>query len=75
MTENAKGGFLKAEDVIDIVASPRMQGIFAQKGITKLSISIRTALCWLERLGWSYEKLKNGIYVDGHERPNMVAYR
>ena len=75
MMEKAKGSFLKAEDVTDIIVSPKMQVIFAHKGIRKESISNRTALCWLERLGWSFGKLKNGMCLDRHERPDMVEYR
>jgi hypothetical protein len=75
MMEKANGGFLKAEDVVDIVASPGMQAIFACKGITKATISVRMGLCWLERLGWTYGKLSNGMYLDGHEREDVVDYR
>ena len=75
MMEKVKGGFLKAEDVVEIVASQEIQAIFAQKGITKVSISVKTALRWLEKLGWTYGKLKNGMYLDGHERLDVVEYR
>ena len=75
LTEKTKGGFLKAQDVVEVVASPNMQEIFAQKGITKVSISTKTALRWLEKMGWSYGKLKNGMYLDGHERSDVVEYR
>lgn len=70
-----KGGFLKADDIVKIIASPEMQAIFAQKGITKVTISIKTALCWLKNLEWSYGKLKNRIYLDGHKWPEVVEYR
>jgi len=75
MKEKAREGFLKAQDLVEIIASSDIQAIFAQKGITKLSISIKTALRWLEKLGWSYGKLKNGMYLDGHERSDVVEYR
>ncbi len=75
MTEKTRGGFLKAQDVMDIVASPEMQAKFTLKGISKPSISIKMGLHWLEKLGWTYGKLKNGMYLDGHERPDVVAYR
>jgi hypothetical protein len=74
MAENTRGGFLKAEDVVDLVASPRMQQIFTEKGISKVSISTKTALRWLEKLGWSYGKLKSGIYLDRHKRLDVVEY-
>jgi hypothetical protein len=75
MVEKAKGKFLKAQDVVEIVASPKMQAIFELKGISKPSISIKTALRWLEKLGWTFGKLKNGMYLDGHERSDVVEYR
>jgi hypothetical protein len=70
-----KGNSLKAEDVVEIVASPEIQAIFALKGISKPLISIKTVLRWLEKMGWSYGKLKNGMYLDGHERSDVVEYR
>ena len=75
MAEKAGGSFLKAQDIVEIVASPKMQEIFALKGISKPSISIKTALRWLEKLGWTYGKLKNGMHLDGHERLDVVEYR
>ncbi len=75
MMEKAKGGFLRAEDVMEIVASPKMQAIFVQKSISKALISAKTALRWLDRLGWSYGNLRNGMYLDGHKRPDVVEYR
>ena len=68
-------GFLKAEDVVDVVASLEMQAIFAQKGNSKATISVKTALRWLEKMGWTYRKLKHGMYFDGHERLDVVEYR
>jgi len=65
---------LKAKD-IKIIAGPEMQAIFIQKGITKATISIKMVLCWLEKLGWTYGKLKNGIYLDRHEQADVVDYR
>jgi hypothetical protein len=70
-----RGASLKANDVVEIVTSLDMQAIFTQRGITKTKISIRTALCWFEKLGWTYGKLKNGMYLDGHERSDVVEYR
>jgi len=75
MVEKVGNSFLKAEDVMEIVASPGMQAVFAQKGIAKVSISVNTALRWVKKLGWTYGKLKNGMYLDGHERPDVVEYR
>lgn len=39
------------------------------------SISNRTARRWLIKLGWRRTRLKKGVYMDGHERPDVVKYR
>jgi hypothetical protein len=71
----AKGGFIKAEDVCDIVASERMQILFARLGVHKPNISKVTAQRWLSQMKWRYAEKKNGMYIDGHERDDVVAYR
>lgn len=38
-------------------------------------IGLRTATRWLHRLGFRPMSHKKGAYVDGHERPDVVAYR
>jgi len=75
MTEDTRGGFLKAKDVVEIIASLKMQEILREKGIDKPSILLKMALHWLEKLGWSYGQLKNGMYLDGHERLDVVEYQ
>jgi hypothetical protein len=39
------------------------------------SLSERTARRWLIKLGWRRTMLKKGVYMDGHERPDVVDYR
>ena len=73
--ENVNGQYLKAANVVDVVASPEIQEIFRQKGISRESISESTARRWLSGLGWRYGKLKSGMYIDGHERDDVVEYR
>jgi hypothetical protein len=75
LTEKARGGFIKTEDVCDIVVSERVQNAFARLGVHKPSISKTTAQRWLAKLKWRYAKRKNGMYIDGHERDDVVAYR
>ena len=76
MMEKTKGGFLKAQDLAECRHDPEMQAMFTRKGITKASISDKTALRWLEG-NWAgpMRKLKNGMYLDGHERSDVVEYR
>ena len=39
------------------------------------SISERTAINWLHKLGYLCKDVKKGIYHDGHKCPDIVAYR
>ncbi|KAF9258948.1 hypothetical protein L218DRAFT_1080196 [Marasmius fiardii PR-910] len=51
-----------------------INNIFPQLNIDK-SLSIRTACRWLIRLGWRLTQLWKGVYMDGHEREDVVKYR
>ncbi|CAG8464817.1 16305_t:CDS:2, partial [Cetraspora pellucida] len=50
------------------------QKILPQLNVESLSISIRTAHRWMQKLGFYYKCHQQGVYVDGHERPDVVAY-
>jgi len=39
------------------------------------SISERTAINWLKKLGYVCKDIKKGVYHDGHERPDVVEAR
>lgn len=39
------------------------------------SISERTAARWLNKLGFRISHVQKGVYVDGHEREEVVAAR
>ncbi len=67
LSKKLRAGFIKAQDVCDIVASEKLQNIFLRLGIRKPSISLATAKRWLGKLKWHYNKMKNGMYIDGHE--------
>ncbi|KAF9552179.1 hypothetical protein CPC08DRAFT_754904 [Agrocybe pediades] len=41
----------------------------------KRPIGERTSRRWLLRLGWRLTTLKKGVYMDGHERADVVKYR
>ncbi len=75
LMEHTKGRCIMAKDIVDIVSTPRLQGLFSRAGITKPSISERTAHHWLTRLEWQYGLPQKGMYVDGHEREDVVKYR
>jgi len=48
--------------------------IFPSLGIKK-EISEKTADRWLRKLGYQPRVYKKGIYYDGHEREDVIAYR
>ena len=39
------------------------------------TISESTAVRWLKKLGFSMCRVQKGVYVDGHEREDVVAAR
>jgi len=39
------------------------------------TIHLNTARNYLKKLGYTYAKVKKGIYIDGHEREDVVEYR
>ena len=41
----------------------------------RTEISESTALCYMKRLGFKNSVFKQGLYVDGHECEDVVAYR
>ena len=63
--------FFKAEDIVKFIAMPEMQSAMGTKATM---ICERTAQCWIRRMGWRYGKMLNGMYVDGHERKDVIAY-
>ena len=50
--------------------------IFPELGITpKNPIGEQTARRWLIKLGWRRTQVRRGVYMDGHEREDVVEYR
>lgn len=49
--------------------------IFPECVEIKKTISLRTTERWLNVLGCQFEKHRQGMYFDGHEREDVVAYR
>ena len=41
----------------------------------KASICEHTAIHWLKKLGYECKDVKKGIYVDGHERQDVIQYQ
>ena len=75
LAEHAKDKYIKALDVVEIVASQEIQERLKTSGIEKQQISERTARQWLRKFKWRYSQKKKGMYIDSHEREDVVAYR
>jgi hypothetical protein len=73
LLEVGKTGYIRAQDIVDYIAKPEVQEQLAGK--TRTTIKHRTACRWLKKLNWRYTRKKNGMYVDGHEREDVVQYR
>jgi hypothetical protein len=43
--------------------------------VLKKPISERTARRWLIKLGWRRTVVRKGVYMDGHEREDVIKYR
>jgi hypothetical protein len=52
-----------------------MQERLEKAGVKKKTICQCTAQHWLHNMGWQYGCLKNGMYIDGHKRPDIVEYQ
>ena len=50
-----------------------MHDLLQEHGLTKICVS--TVYKWLKQLGFRFEARKKCYYVDGHERPETIAYR
>jgi len=44
-------------------------------GAIQVTVSESTALRWMRIVGYTYGVWKKGVYMDGHERPDVQAYR
>jgi hypothetical protein len=75
LAEKTERGSIKASDLVDVISSLKIQDHLKLVGIDRPFISERTAHRWLGTLGWRYGRQKNGMYIDGHEREDVVQYR
>jgi hypothetical protein len=76
LLEKASKAYICAQDLVDIVKTLQLQELLGLKGNgTITAISIRTAQRWLRKHDWRYGRPKKGMYIDGHEREDIVKYR
>ena len=76
LTEKTKGcGYLTATDLIKVVESAPVQACFAQLQVLKPSICEHTARHWMKKMNYHYGRHPNGMYIDGHEKDEVVEYQ
>ena len=64
-----------AADFCSWVNSNLLPKVLENHASAPSKISIRTARRWLHKLGFEQVSSKKGIYIDGHERADVVEYR
>jgi hypothetical protein len=69
--QSLKPNEVRAEAIVKFLDNPEMLARLQRKK----TISLTTAQTWMKKMGyrWSYDP--KGQYVDGHERPDVVAFR
>jgi len=40
-----------------------------------MSVTASTGIRWLKKLGFQWKEVRKGVYIDGHEKPDVVFYR
>ncbi|KAJ7495129.1 hypothetical protein FB451DRAFT_1019630 [Mycena latifolia] len=65
------GKYVCAQDIVNYMATDEMKvRLNLKKGI-----SLRTAQRWMKRMEYCWTAEPKGMYSDGHEREDVVAYR
>ncbi|EAU92024.2 hypothetical protein CC1G_06011 [Coprinopsis cinerea okayama7 len=78
--QQAARGWLTAQKLGTVNPSRFRDGLNSEI-LPSLGISLKKPLCtrtatrWLWKLGWVKTKIGKGVYVDGHEREDVVHYR
>jgi len=63
------------------VTPRRFQHALNSQILPSLDVSLKKPLCertarrWLIKLGWRHTRIWKGVYLDGHEREDVVKYR
>lgn len=58
----------------DVQEYLNLPNVLSRLGRTK-PVTLQTARKWLNGMGYRYGKVRQGMYVDGHERDDVVFYR
>jgi hypothetical protein len=51
------------------------QALIDRKEKGNLSITASTAVRWLRKLGFEWREVRKGVFIDGHEKEDVVDYR
>jgi hypothetical protein len=70
LTGIAKEGYIRAQDVVDVMSTPEMKRYLD----TKTGISKWMGQRWLHKMQWWYGKVTKGMYLDGHRWADIVEY-
>lgn len=65
------GKYIRALDVVHFLSTPDIK---TRYGIAKPP-SLSTAKRWMHQMGYRWRKTPSGLYIDGHEREDVVVYR
>jgi len=76
-------GMALIEDVVEVegVVLDAIERVGIQDGVEdthhrkRKGIRARTARRWLARLGFQWTDVRKGVYIDGHERPDVIEER
>ena len=71
---NKGGPVMTAADFVHFVNSSLLLSAELPQGYPQY-ISLRTASSWLHQLGFKPTSHRKGLYIDGHERKDVVEYR
>ena len=66
---------MTAEDFCSWVNLNFLPQVLENHASAPSKITARTARRWLHKLGFEKVSSKKGIYIDGHERADVVEYR
>ena len=73
---HAVGTHLESRSAIVAVVDALENITYEKDGLRKRKcIKARTARRWLKKLGFNWRDVRKGVYVDGHEREDVVGYR
>jgi len=65
------GKYVRAQDLVEYLDRDEVKARYN----ASISISLKTAQRWMEGLGYDWTDSPTGLYVDGHEREDVVNYR